>query len=215
MANSEPKEVVRQFLAAIKGGDGQTMMSLLAVDAVVVLPGSFKVAWAGRWQGREPIKQCFQAIGALLDIRDHTVQLMFGEGEHVIVLIDETSAPRTPAGSSTRRRPGISVSRTELLLIGRRSKTPSKSHGCGTRANDRLRRPQKAQEEEEDRMSEPPADAPGQVTLARAVAALAETPAGGRPYAELIARGLSGSVSTRRAVRTLSSLTIRTRSMWS
>ena len=94
MAESEPKEVVRQFLAAIKGGDGQTMMSLLAEDAVVVLPGSFKVAWAGRWQGREPIKQCFQAIGALLDIRDHTVNLMFGDGEHVMVLIDETSAAK-------------------------------------------------------------------------------------------------------------------------
>ena len=48
MADNKPKEVVRQFLAAIKGGDGQTMMSLLAEDAVVVLPGSFKVAWAGR-----------------------------------------------------------------------------------------------------------------------------------------------------------------------
>ena len=94
MADDEPKRVVQQFLDAIKGGDGQTMMSLLAEDAVVVLPGSFKVAWAGRWQGREPIKQCFQAIGALLDIRDHTVQLMFGEGEHVMVLIDETSAAK-------------------------------------------------------------------------------------------------------------------------
>ena len=60
--DNKPKEVVRQFLAAIKGGDGQTMMSLLAEDAVVDLPGSFAglVAWAGRWQGREPIKQCFQ-----------------------------------------------------------------------------------------------------------------------------------------------------------
>ena len=38
-------------------------------------------------------------------------------------------------------------------------------------------------------MNEPPADAPGQITLTQAVAALAETPAGGRPYAELIARG--------------------------
>ena len=38
-------------------------------------------------------------------------------------------------------------------------------------------------------MSEPGTDAPGQVTLAQAVTALAETPAGGRPYAELIARG--------------------------
>ena len=94
MADNESKAVVRQFLAAIKGGDGQTMMSLLADDAVVVLPGSFKVAWAGRWQGHEPIKQCFLAIGALLDIRDHTVNLIFGEGEHVMVLIDETSAAK-------------------------------------------------------------------------------------------------------------------------
>ena len=94
MSDDGAKGVVRQFLAAIKGGDGQTMMGLLAEDAVVVLPGSFKVAWAGRWQGREPIKQCFLAIGALLDIRDHTVQLIFGEGEHVMVLIDETSAAK-------------------------------------------------------------------------------------------------------------------------
>ena len=39
-------------------------------------------------------------------------------------------------------------------------------------------------------MSANPIDAPGRVTLAQAVAALAEAPAGGRPYAELIARGL-------------------------
>ena len=44
MAGNDSKEIVRQFLAAIKGGDGQTMMSLLADDAVVVLPVSFKVA---------------------------------------------------------------------------------------------------------------------------------------------------------------------------
>ena len=38
-------------------------------------------------------------------------------------------------------------------------------------------------------MSGIPADAPGHVTLARAVAALAGSPVGGRPYAELIVRG--------------------------
>ena len=38
-------------------------------------------------------------------------------------------------------------------------------------------------------MSEPPTDVPARVTLAQAVAALAEIPAGGTPYAELIARG--------------------------
>ncbi len=94
MAADESKKIVEQFLTAIKTGDGETMMGLLAKDAVVVLPGSFKVAWAGRWQGREPIKQCFRAIGELLDIRDHTVTLLFGEGEHVMVLIDETTASK-------------------------------------------------------------------------------------------------------------------------
>ena len=38
-------------------------------------------------------------------------------------------------------------------------------------------------------MSRDPTGAPGQVTLAQAVAALAEVPAGGTPWAELISRG--------------------------
>ena len=50
MADDESKGVVRQFLAAIKGGDGQTMMSLLAEDAVVVLPARSRSP--GRADGR-------------------------------------------------------------------------------------------------------------------------------------------------------------------
>ena len=95
MAGDAPKEVVRRFLAAIKDGDSNAMMDLLAADAVVVLPGSFEIAWAGRWQGREPIRQCFRAIEELLEIRDHTVTLLIGEGAHVVALIDETSAARS------------------------------------------------------------------------------------------------------------------------
>ena len=38
-------------------------------------------------------------------------------------------------------------------------------------------------------MSDTPTEAPGHVTLARAVAALAEGPPGGRPWAELMTRG--------------------------
>lgn len=95
MAGDTPKEVVRRFLAAIKGGDGDAMMGLLADDAVVVLPGSFEIPWAGRWRGREPIRQCFRAIEELLEIRDHTVTLLIGEGAHVVALIEETSAARS------------------------------------------------------------------------------------------------------------------------
>lgn len=95
MVDGDPKVVVRQFLAAIKSGDGDAMMALLADDAVVVLPGSFEIPWAGRWRGREPIRQCFRAIEESLEIRDHMVTLLIGEGEHVVVLIEETSVAKS------------------------------------------------------------------------------------------------------------------------
>ncbi len=95
MADDQPKRVVQRFLDAIKAGDGETMLALFDEEAVAVLPGSFKIGWAGRWPGTQPIAQCFRAIGELLEIRDHTVRLMFGEGEHICVIIDETSAAKT------------------------------------------------------------------------------------------------------------------------
>lgn len=94
MAASEAKSVVGRFLKAIKAADGKTMMSLLADDAVVVLPGSYKVPWSGRWEGRDSIAQCFRLVGEFLDIRGHDVKLMFGEGEHVLVHLYETTVAR-------------------------------------------------------------------------------------------------------------------------
>ncbi|MBM3482053.1 MAG: hypothetical protein FJX66_01995 [Alphaproteobacteria bacterium] len=94
MAKGDPKDVVNKFLKAIKKGDGATMISLLADDAEVVLPGSFKVPWSGRWQGKDSIGQCFRIVGEFLDIRGHDVKLMIGEGEHVMVLIYETTVAR-------------------------------------------------------------------------------------------------------------------------
>jgi ketosteroid isomerase-like protein len=94
MAEGAAKEVVGQFLKAIKAANGATMMALLADDAVVVLPGSYKVPWSGRWQGKDTIAQCFRLVGEFLDIRGHDVKLMFGEGEHVLVLMYETTLAR-------------------------------------------------------------------------------------------------------------------------
>ena len=94
MAKGDPKDVVNKFLKAIKKGDGATMVSLLADDAEVVLPGSYKVPWSGRWQGKDSIAQCFRIVGEFLDIRGHDVKLMIGEGEHVMVLIYETTVAR-------------------------------------------------------------------------------------------------------------------------
>ncbi len=96
MSKTEAKDIVRQFLAAIAGGDGNTMLGLMADDAVMITPGSPKVPFNGRFEGKASITQAFTIFGEYLEIRDHTVKLMFGEGEHVGVLINETSrAKRT------------------------------------------------------------------------------------------------------------------------
>lgn len=90
-----PKEIVQKFLTAIAAEDGDGMMALLDEDAVLITPGSSNVPFNGRWQGKGPIRQCFRLFGEFLEIRDHTVRLMFGEGEHVCVIINETSASKT------------------------------------------------------------------------------------------------------------------------
>jgi ketosteroid isomerase-like protein len=96
VSSSEPKDIVRQFLAAIAGGDGKTMLGLMADDAVMITPGSPKVPFNGRFEGKASITHAFTMFGEYLEIRDHTLKVLFGEGEHVGVMINETSrAKRT------------------------------------------------------------------------------------------------------------------------
>ena len=96
MSSSDPKDIVRQFLAAIAGGDGKTMLGLMADDAVMITPGSPKVPFNGRFEGKASITHAFTMFGEYLEIRDHTLKLLFGEGKHVGVMINETSrAKRT------------------------------------------------------------------------------------------------------------------------
>ena len=91
MSESEAKEIVRHLLVAIAGGDGATMLGLKADDAVMITPGSPKVPFNGRFEGKTSIAHAFKMFGEYLEIRDHTLKLLFGEGEHVAVMINETS----------------------------------------------------------------------------------------------------------------------------
>jgi len=86
-----PKEIVTQFLTAIATEDGDGMMALLDDNAIIITPGSPKVPFNGRFEGKASIAQAFRMFGEYLEIRDHTLKLMFGEGEHVAVIINETS----------------------------------------------------------------------------------------------------------------------------
>ena len=96
MSDSDAKDIVRQFLAAIAAGDGDNMLGLMAENAVMITPGSPKVPFNGRFEGKASIAHAFKMFGEYLEIRDHTLKLLFGEGEHVAVMINETSrAKRT------------------------------------------------------------------------------------------------------------------------
>ena len=96
MNTSSPKDIVRQFLAAIASEDSETMLSLMANDAIVITPGSPKVPFNGRFEGSSSIKNAFKIFGEYLEIRDHTIKVLFGDGDHVAVMINETSrAKRT------------------------------------------------------------------------------------------------------------------------
>ena len=96
MSDTEAKDIVRQFLSAIAAGDGATMLGLMGDDAVMITPGSPKVPFNGRFEGKTSIAHAFMMFGEYLEIRDHTLKLLFGEGEHIAVMINETSrAKRT------------------------------------------------------------------------------------------------------------------------
>jgi ketosteroid isomerase-like protein len=96
MNSTEPKDIVRKFLAAIAAGDGAAMLDRMAEDAVMITPGSPKVPFNGRFEGKASIAHAFTLFAEYLEIRDHTLKLLFGEGEHVAVMINETSrAKRT------------------------------------------------------------------------------------------------------------------------
>ncbi len=91
MSTTGSKDIVQQFLTAIAAGDGEAMLDLLADDAVMITPGSPKVPFNGRFDGKTSIAQAFRLFEEYLEIRDHTLKLLFGEAEHVAVMINETS----------------------------------------------------------------------------------------------------------------------------
>jgi len=93
---SQEKQIVNKFLEAIANGNSKLMLGLLTDDAVVIIPGPPKVPFNGRYEGRKSIIQAFKLFEEYLEIRDHTLKIIFGEGEHVVVIINETSrAKRT------------------------------------------------------------------------------------------------------------------------
>ena len=96
MSESDAKDIVRQFLTSIAAGDGDTMLGLMADDAVMITEGPPEVPFNGRFEGKASIAQAFTLFGEYLEIRDHTLKLLFGEGEHIGLIINETSrAKRT------------------------------------------------------------------------------------------------------------------------
>ena len=67
------------------------MINLLDEDAIIITPGSPKVPFNGRFEGRKSILEAFKIFEEFLEIKDHTLKLIVSENEHVFVIINETS----------------------------------------------------------------------------------------------------------------------------
>lgn len=88
---STEKKIVQDFLSFISVGDTEGMINLLDEDATIITPGSPKVPFNGRFEGKKSILQAFKIFEEFLEIKDHTLKLIISENEHVFVIINETS----------------------------------------------------------------------------------------------------------------------------
>ncbi len=90
----EQKKVVLNFLKYISTGNTDEMLGLLDDSASIIIPGSPKVPFNGRFEGKKSIQEAFKLFEEFLEIKDHTLKLIFSENEHVTVIINETSRAR-------------------------------------------------------------------------------------------------------------------------
>lgn len=88
------KTVIEQFLASLAGGDAAAIKAIFTDDAVIDMPGSADLPWAGRWQGRAKIDEYFEVMPSVLEIRKHEHKIWVAEPDTVAVTGTEVAASR-------------------------------------------------------------------------------------------------------------------------
>lgn len=82
-------EVIREYLAAMRGGDRDAAVALYADDVVMHVPGHSR--WAGERRGREAVLAYLRAAVELADegVEAELVDLLAGDGDRVALLLRE------------------------------------------------------------------------------------------------------------------------------
>ena len=68
------KKILRNWLKALQSGDIEKIESLQSSDCIWILPGSKKLAWAGRWKGVTRHKSFIRKIKETVDFTNGGMQ---------------------------------------------------------------------------------------------------------------------------------------------
>jgi len=94
MPDTKPSNVVKQFFEYLGAGNMDGILGLFTDDGAIDMPGSKNLPWAGRWTGKEKLKEYFVVMPTALDIRGATQTRWIAEGNSVAVTGTEHGASR-------------------------------------------------------------------------------------------------------------------------
>jgi len=92
MSTPSAKETVEKWVGLLATGDIDAIVAMFADDAVIDMPGSSDLPWAGRWQGSAKINEYFKVMPAALKILEHEHKLWIVEEDMVAVTGLEAAA---------------------------------------------------------------------------------------------------------------------------
>ena len=94
MNTTSAKAVIEKWVGMLATGDMEAIAAMFTDDAVIDMPGTSDLPWAGRWRGRAKIDEYFKVMPAALEIREHEHKIWVAEDDMVAVTGLEAGASR-------------------------------------------------------------------------------------------------------------------------
>ena len=92
MSTTSAKAVIEKWVGLLATGDMDAIVAMFTDDAVIDMPGSSDLPWAGRWQGAAKIDEYFKVMPAALKILEHEHKFWIADGDMVAVTGLEAAA---------------------------------------------------------------------------------------------------------------------------
>ena len=74
MNTTSAKAVIEKWMGMLATGDMEAIAAMFTDDAVIDMPGTSDLPWAGRWRGRAKIDEYFKVLPAALEIREALIE---------------------------------------------------------------------------------------------------------------------------------------------